>query len=84
MVALQYGYDYDVTCGVTPYSASQTSQHTHKPIVKVSAGATPRLFTSAGLQPALRAGLRGNVLWKVASGESQPNCVVLPLWCIEI
>lgn len=48
-VALQYGYDYDVTNGVTPYSASQTNQHMHKPIVKVPAGATPQLYTSAGL-----------------------------------
>ncbi|KAL0024938.1 hypothetical protein WJX77_004512 [Trebouxia sp. C0004] len=26
-VALQYGYDYDINSGVTPYSASQTSHH---------------------------------------------------------
>ena len=67
-MALQYGYDYDVKKGVTPYSASQTSQRTHKPTVKVLAGAAPHLFSSAGLQPTLRAGLKGSVLWSVASG----------------
>lgn len=67
-VALQYGYDYDVTNGVTPYSMSQTSQHTHTPTIKVPTGTVSRLSTSVGLQPALRAGLKGSVLWNFASG----------------
>lgn len=70
-VALQYGYNYDVRNGVTPYSASQTSQHTHKPTVKMPAGSASSLVTSAGLQPAVKAGLRGSLLWKVASGAYQ-------------
>ena len=72
-MALQYGYNYDVSNGVTPYSASQTSQHTHKPTVKVPSSSASRLVASAGLQPALKAGLSGSVLWSVASGTRQPR-----------
>lgn len=70
-VALQFGYDYDVTTGTTPYSASQTSQHTHVPTFKIPQGSISTLSTSAGLQPSLRAGLRGSALWDFADGIQQ-------------
>ena len=75
-VALQYGYAYDINNGVAPYSASQTSQHSHTPNVQIPAGTTASLSTSAGLQPSLKAGLQGSVLWDLASGTEYnlPQC----------
>ena len=70
-VALQYGYDYDINNGVTPYSASQTSQHSHAPTTQITTGTTASLTTSVGIQPLLKAGLQGSVLWDLASGIEQ-------------
>ena len=73
-VAMQYGYSYDINNGVTPYSAAQTSQNSHKPAIKIPGGTTASFSTSVGFQPSLKAGLKGSILWSVASG----NVVTLP------
>lgn len=65
---MQYGYSYDVNNGVTPYSATQPSQKSHTPAIKIPDGTTASFSTSVGFQPRLRAGLNGSVLWSVASG----------------
>lgn len=68
---MQYGYSYDVTNGVTPYTSTQTTQRIHTPVITVPSGTAASLATSAGLQSALRAGLHGSALWSVAAGMQQ-------------
>ena len=50
-VNLQFGYGYDVNKGATPYSASQTAQHSHTPTILLPAGQSAYLTPSVGLQP---------------------------------
>lgn len=64
----QFGYSYDLNNGVTPYSALQTTRHTHTPTITLPSNQDVVLQPSIGFQPALKAGLKGSVLWDVASG----------------
>ena len=79
LINLQFGYGYDVVNGVLPYFASQTFQHTHAPTFQMPAGSAVNVNTSVGLVPFLQAGLKGNTLWSVASG--QPLCCCQHLDC---